>query len=52
MKFRNIGDVLLTTPLISNIKYYYPDSNIDFALNMGCEEIVCDNPSINNIIVY
>ena len=52
MKFRNIGDVLLTTPLISNIKYYYPDSNIDFALNIGCEEMVYDNPSINNIIVY
>ena len=52
IKFRNIGDVLLSTPLIANIKYYYPDSNIDFALNIGCEEMVYDNPSINNIIVY
>ena len=24
IKFRNIGDVLLSTPLISNIKYHYP----------------------------
>ena len=52
IKFRNIGDVLLSTPLIANIKYYYPDSNIDFALNKGCEEMVHGNPDINNIIVY
>ena len=52
IKFRNIGDVLLSTPLVSNIKYYYPDSNIDFALNKGCEEMVYGNPDINNIIVY
>ena len=52
IKFRNIGDVLLSTPLIANIKYYYPDSNIDFALNKGCEEMVYGNPDINNIIVY
>ena len=52
IKFRNIGDVLLSTPLIANIRYYYPDSNIDFALNKGCEEMVYGNPNINNIIVY
>ena len=52
MKFRNIGDVLLTTPLIENIKYYFPESDIDFALNIGCEEMISGNPSINNIIIY
>lgn len=52
IKFRNIGDVLLSTPLISNLKFYYPDSDIDFALNKGCEDMVSDNSYINNVIVY
>jgi heptosyltransferase-3 len=52
IKFRNIGDVLLTTPLIHNLKYYYPNSKIDFALNKGCEDMLSDNPSVNNIIIY
>lgn len=52
IKFRNIGDVLLSTPLISNLKSIYPDSVIDFALNKGCEDMVSNNPDIRNIIIY
>jgi len=52
MKFRNIGDVLLVTPLISNLKSIYPDAQIDIALNKGTEEMVTLNPNINNIIIY
>jgi heptosyltransferase-3 len=52
IKFRNIGDVLLSTPLISNLKNIYPDSVIDFALNKGCEDMVSNNPNVSNIIVY
>ena len=52
MKFRNIGDVLLSTPLVSNLKYYYPDSKIDFLLNKGCEDMVYENTNIYNVIVY
>lgn len=52
IKFRNIGDVLLSTPLVSNLKHYYPNATIDFALNKGCEDMVTDNPDIANIILY
>ena len=52
IKFRNIGDVLLSTPLISNLKHIYPNSQIDIALNKGCEDMVSNNPNINNIIIY
>ena len=52
IKFRNIGDVLLSTPLISNLKNIYPDSKIDFALNEGSEDMVSSNPNVNNIIIY
>ena len=52
IKFRNIGDVLLSTPLISNLKNIYPESIIDFALNKGCEDMLSDNPNISKIIAY
>lgn len=52
MKFRNIGDVLLTTPLIKNLKLAYPDALIDIAVNKGCEDMVTLNPNINEVIIY
>ena len=52
MKFRNIGDVLLTTPLIENLRYYYPDAVIDFALNKECSAMIEGNPNIRKIHAY
>jgi heptosyltransferase-3 len=52
MKFRNIGDVLLLTPLIKNLKLHYPDATIDIALNKGTEEMITLNPNINEIFIY
>jgi len=52
MKFRNIGDVLLITPLISNLKHHFPNALIDIAVNKGTEEMVTLNPHINDIIIY
>ena len=52
IKFRNIGDVLLSTPLVSSLKQYYPSATIDFALNKGCEDMIAGNTNIDNVIVY
>ena len=52
MKFRNIGDVLLTTPLVENLRRIYPDAQIDFALNKGTEAMIEGNPNVQNIHVY
>jgi len=52
LKFRNIGDVLLVSPLLSNLKLYYPNSTIDIAVNKGTESMVDVNPHINKVIVY
>lgn len=52
MKFRNIGDVLLITPLVKNLKINFPDAIIDVAVNKGCEDMVTLNPNINNVIIY
>jgi len=52
LKFRNIGDVLLITPLISNLKLFYPDAQIDVALNSGTQDMVRLNPNISKVLVF
>lgn len=52
LKFRNIGDVLLTTPLVKNLKNSYPNALIDFAVNKGTESMITMNPNLNKIITY
>jgi heptosyltransferase III len=52
IKYRNIGDVLLTSALISNLNEKYPDALIDFTVNKGTEEMLTLNPNINKIITY
>ena len=52
VKFRNIGDVLLTTPLVSNLKASYKDAQIDIAVNLYTEPMINLNPKINKVIIY
>jgi heptosyltransferase-3 len=52
IKFRNIGDVLLTIPLAGNLRKHYPEAIVDFAVNEGTEEMVSLNPDIRHIHVY
>lgn len=52
IKYRNIGDVLLVTPLINNLKLFYPGAQIDIALNHGTEEMVTLNPNISRVFVF
>ena len=40
IKFRNIGDVLLMTPLVSNLKVYYKDAQIDVAVNHHTDPMI------------
>lgn len=52
MKFRNIGDVLLTSPLISNLKRFYPEAELHFALNEESQEMLTLNPNISKLHPY
>lgn len=51
-KFRNIGDVLLITPLLENLKSYYPDCTIDIALNAGTQSMVSAHPHVRKLHIY
>ena len=52
IKFREIGDVLLATPLIKNLKLFYPDATIDLAINAITKDMVTENPNINQLFLY
>ena len=52
IKMRNIGDVLLTAPVFSNLREYYPDARICALVNSGTEEMLTENPSIDHVYVY
>jgi heptosyltransferase III len=52
LKFRNIGDVLLSTPLINNLRHHYPNSKIDFCVNKDTQAMLTLNTNLNKIITY
>jgi len=52
LKYRNIGDVILSSALISNLKNCYPNSRIDFATNYECKDVIDENPNIESVITF
>ncbi len=47
-----LGDVILATPVISEMKRLFPDSTIDVLVKKGNEALLQNNPHLNNIIVF
>ena len=47
-----IGDVLLSTPVIKNLRLVFPSSNIAMMVGPYAADIVRTNPYLNEVIVY
>jgi lipopolysaccharide heptosyltransferase II len=47
-----IGDVILATPLIEKLHAFYPDSQIDFLLRKGNENLLNNHPYVSNILIW
>ena len=47
-----IGDVLFTTPLISNVKRAYPSTIIHYLTNPRSSDVLKHNPKIEKIFIY
>ena len=47
-----IGDVLFSTPLIKNLRFYYPDAFIAVAVQKKIAAVLENNPNINKIIPF
>ncbi|RRS31266.1 MAG: hypothetical protein P794_04250 [Epsilonproteobacteria bacterium (ex Lamellibrachia satsuma)] len=52
IKFRHIGDVLLSTALIRNLKLHFPDASIDMAVNEETKAMIEHNPDIDQLFLY
>lgn len=47
-----IGDVLFTTPLITNLKACFPDVKIGYVVNKRAQTVIANDPAIDQIFVY
>ncbi len=47
-----IGDVLFTTPLISNLKSHTPDSFIGYIANKRAAAVLTGNPKVDKVFIY
>jgi lipopolysaccharide heptosyltransferase II len=47
-----IGDVVLATSLVENLRAAYPDAKIDFLVRLGNEPLLFGNPHLRNVMVW
>lgn len=52
VKLRNIGDVLLTSPVFANLRRNFPEARLSVLVNAGTEEMLDGNSNVDNVIVY
>lgn len=52
IKFRHIGDVLLSSVLAKNLKEIYPDCRVDYLVNGESVDMLTLNPNIDNVYGY
>ncbi len=52
IKPRAIGDVLLSTSVLPNLREAYPDARIDFLVESFASEVLLSNPNIDHVITY
>jgi lipopolysaccharide heptosyltransferase II len=47
-----IGDVLLSTPVVENLRSDFPDAEIIFLTQKFCKEVLTGNPYITRVLTY
>ncbi|MCR5819212.1 MAG: glycosyltransferase family 9 protein [Prevotella sp.] len=52
VRFRQLGDAVLTTVLCNTIRKNFPHAHIDFVLNENLAPLFKDHPSIDRIITF
>ncbi len=52
IRYRFIGDTLLTVPFLRNLRYSYPNVQIDMLVSSGSGEIIENCPYVNNFIFF
>ena len=52
VRYRFIGDMILTVPFLRNLRYIYPDAQIDMLVSPNSGEVIEDCPYVNNFIYF
>ena len=52
IKLRAIGDVVLSTIVLENLREAFPVARIDFLTEKASKEVVFGNPVLNNVLIY
>ena len=52
IRFSSIGDIILTTAFIRQVRHTYPDARIDFIIKESFAELIRYNPHLDNIYAY
>ncbi|MFA5008367.1 MAG: lipopolysaccharide heptosyltransferase II [Candidatus Omnitrophota bacterium] len=52
MRTDRLGDVILSTPVIANLRKFYPDSYIAFLCRPYTKDVVEGNPYLDEVIIY
>ncbi len=52
IRFRQMGDAILATPLLSALRQNYPDAEIDFVLNERIAPLFEGHPALSRIITF
>lgn len=47
-----IGDVLLSTPVIKNLRINFPNAEINYLTQTFCKDVLTDNPSLTRVLTY
>src|SRR3989344_6197789 len=49
---KGVGDIIMSTPILRELKMKYPFALLDFAAEDNCKEIIAENPNINQIYSF
>ncbi len=52
VRYRFIGDMILTVPFLRNLRNAFPDSEIDMLVSSNSGEVIEDCPYVNNFIYF
>ena len=52
IRFRQMGDAILATPLLSTLRASFPDAEIDFVLNERIAPLFEGHPALSRIITF
>ncbi len=52
IKLRAVGDVLVSTVVLDNLRQAFPDASIDFLTESASRDVVINHPAVNDVVVY